>query len=324
MRPARRVLILALILALTLAPMHDVSGQVREETTLAMLDFDLSGVEGSSEESGALVAELVAIELSRASSLHVLERARLADLLREQSLELSGETDSRRALSSGRMLGARFLVSGRAFSWGGKVTITVNLVSTATGHVKSIVYEGEGDRSWSETAVALASRIQDALGIKTEFEPSTAASDTVSLPTGEHRGKRPRIRVLIKETLVGGCSRRLVAENQLSYRLLEREFEVFTAGSDGSTRASRLEDVDVFISGEVKVVPGLRTGDLISATAELRLEIQSAHTDGKVQTVEARSRALGVSVESAARGALRRVADEAMTKVLPGLVESAR
>ena len=113
----------------------------------------------------------------------------------------------------------------------------------------------------------------------------------------------------------------MVAENQLSYRRLEREFEVFTATSDGSTRASHLKDVDVFISGEVRVVPGLRTGDLITASAELRLEIQSANTDGKVQTVEAWSRALGVSVESAARSALRRVADEAMTKVLPYLVE---
>ncbi len=113
----------------------------------------------------------------------------------------------------------------------------------------------------------------------------------------------------------------MVAEDQLSYRLIEREFEVFTATSDGSTRASHLKDVDVFISGEVKVVPGLRTGDLISATAELRLEIHSAHTRGKVQTVEVRSRAPGVSVESAARSALRRVADEAMTRVLPGLAE---
>ena len=322
MRPARRVLIL--ILALTLATIHDLASQVREATTLAMLDFDLSGVEGFSKEAGALVAELVAIELSRASFLEVVERARLADLLRERSLELSGKTDSRRALSSGRMLGARFLVSGRAFSWDGKaVTFTINLVSTDTGLVKAIVYEGEAGQSWSKTAAALASRIQDALVTRRILAPSTASSGSVSLP-GEHRGKRPRIRILIKETLAGERSRRSVAENQLSYRLLERGFEVFTAIGDGSTRASNLKDVDTFISGEARAVPGLRTGDLVSARAELRLEVHSAPRRGKVQTVEVRSRALGVSVDSAARSALRRVADEALSFVLPGLLEPVR
>ena len=97
-----------------------------------------------------------------------------------------------------------------------------------------------------------------------------------------------------------------------------------SASRCGSTRASNLKDVDVFISGEARAVPGLRTGDLISARAELRLEVHSAPARGKVQTVEVRSRALGVFVDSAARSALRRVADEAVKVVLPGLLEPVR
>ena len=83
-----------------------------------------------------------------------------------------------------------------------------------------------------------------------------------------------------------------------------------------------LDNVDVVIFGHASTTPGFRTGDLITAKAQLTLQLYNLHTNKRIQTLEVTSKDLDTSVESAARSALRRVAQDSLESLLPPLLEA--
>ena len=123
-------------------------------------------------------------------------------------------------------------------------------------------------------------------------------------------------------------------EDQLNYLLLRRNFQVFSPADSPAFGPSdpaeaiapprSLKDVDVMIIGEARAAPGLRTGDLISARAYLKLKVYDVRSRKELQSLELESAALDVSLERAARSALRRVADDSFESVVAYLLDAVR
>ncbi len=335
------------VLALVIVTAQFASGQTRgqenmatKRVAVAILGIDMSGVGLLPEETGVLLSELVAIELARADSVDVLERQRVDDLLEESALRLSGQTGDGHGRELVRMLGARFLVRGMAFAYKDKLTISVNLTETETGFVQGVIYEGSIEERISEVASSLGEQILNALAIEmmtdhpVKSPPSTTQPDSrITLDVDGHC--RVRVQLVVTETFLKKPSERFLVQNQLGLLLLERGFEVVspTDRSVGwSTIAAEfseevlsgrlrdhLKDIDMVILGQASAVPSLRTGDLISARAQLDLRLYSVRTGKRVQTLQINATALGTSVELATGEALRRAAGNSLEVILPFL-----
>ncbi|MFH2051434.1 MAG: tetratricopeptide repeat protein [bacterium] len=80
--------------------------------TIAVVDFDASGLPPDLAPLGRGLVEFTSLDLAKVRALTVVERARLATLLAELELSREGLTDPGSRLRVGRLLGARNLVTG--------------------------------------------------------------------------------------------------------------------------------------------------------------------------------------------------------------------
>jgi len=334
-----------LILAMCITAAQPVSGQTRGQektsaTTVVVLDFELGDIDSLPEESGVLLAELLAIELARSDLLSVLERQHFQDLLAQDALRLTGQAGDRRLAASAQRPSAQYLIGGKAFSLGNKRVVSVSLTDTQTGFAQALVYECSTHQTIIQIAQDLGSQIRHALLTRTPATPSGPPPSSVSPPgpasalNTQHRLQLPRVSVVIKETLLGTPSQPSIAQAQLNTLLLERHFRVRlpdpsiktwlekTNGFPETSPVHLPENIDAIILGHATTQPGLRTENLASAKAHLELRIYQLRKKKTPQTLTVDAKALDGSVESAARQALRRAASRAVETALKPLLEA--
>lgn len=100
--------------------------------TIAILDFEAVGCPA---ELARGAAELLRASLSEHEELALVERARLAEVMSEQALALSGVVDADTAVEVGGLLGADYLLVGGVTLLGGRYTIAARFVDAASGEV---------------------------------------------------------------------------------------------------------------------------------------------------------------------------------------------
>lgn len=79
--------------------------------------------------------QLMLTELSMNSSLRLVDRAHLEQIMDEQDLNVSGRVDANTAARLGRLVGARYMVMGSFTDLWGEMTLTANIVDTETGEI---------------------------------------------------------------------------------------------------------------------------------------------------------------------------------------------
>lgn len=103
--------------------------------TLAILLFDYSGKDASLEPLREGLAQMLIADAASAPGLHVVERARLKEVLEEQKLGASGKVDPSSAARVGKLLGARWLVLGSYFDLAGQLRVDARVVEVETGKI---------------------------------------------------------------------------------------------------------------------------------------------------------------------------------------------
>lgn len=138
-RPLPRVAITLVLLLILLLPAAFLPGQ---ERTLGVLYFEAAGSSaaarpdaGERELLSLALTEMMISDLSRLSALRLVERRSLDEVLKEQSLSLSGLVDEESALQVGRLLQARYLLAGRLLFSGSLVTLSGRITDTETGEI---------------------------------------------------------------------------------------------------------------------------------------------------------------------------------------------
>ena len=81
------------------------------------------------------LADMVVSDLSGVDGLTVVERSRLEDVLGEQKLQRTGHFDPATAVKVGKLLGARYAVTGSISAVAPKIRIDVRLIEVQTGKV---------------------------------------------------------------------------------------------------------------------------------------------------------------------------------------------
>jgi len=106
---------------------------------IAVLPFDNAGSYGQDKENfDALqrgIAGMLISELSANPAARVVERGRIQQILDEQRLADSGRVDARTAARIGKLVGARYVVTGSFIDFYGDFRLDIRLVNVETSEI---------------------------------------------------------------------------------------------------------------------------------------------------------------------------------------------
>ncbi len=101
-------------------------------TTIAISDFAVESANPSYKYIGKGIAELISFELSKSKAITVISREKRAEMMKEVEFAmLTGEQQ----IEMGKMLAAKYIVSGKIIDMAEAVIITVSIIDVQTGKV---------------------------------------------------------------------------------------------------------------------------------------------------------------------------------------------
>ncbi len=107
---------------------------------IAVLDYDVSSVtSGADRETyeglGRGLAAMTLTELTANPGVRVVERTQLQQILQEQNLGHEGRMDDATMSRIGKLIGARYMVTGTLINIGGNLRIDTRVFNSETGEV---------------------------------------------------------------------------------------------------------------------------------------------------------------------------------------------
>jgi class 3 adenylate cyclase/tetratricopeptide (TPR) repeat protein len=139
-------------------------GWTSSPLTLWVMDFETQGFPLREGEERLLVSGIVDQVIGK-SRVHVVERGILDKLLGELKLGTSDLSERSTALNVGRILAARFIVSGHVVYAGPLTRVSVRLIETETGQITATVNESFGSAvPASEVAGRLGEKLLEKIG----------------------------------------------------------------------------------------------------------------------------------------------------------------
>jgi curli biogenesis system outer membrane secretion channel CsgG len=106
---------------------------------VGVLPFDNGGSYGAdAEDYEALevgVQQMLITEFTQNAGLRVVDRSRLKELMAEQDLGASGRVDAETAARLGRLVGARYMITGGFMDNHGNMRLDIRVVNTETSEI---------------------------------------------------------------------------------------------------------------------------------------------------------------------------------------------
>jgi curli biogenesis system outer membrane secretion channel CsgG len=106
---------------------------------VGVLPFDNGGSYGAdAEDYEALsvgVQQMLMTEFTQNAGLRVVERSRIKQLIEEQDLGASGRVDAQTAARLGKLVGARYMISGSFMDNHGNMRLDIRVVNTETSEI---------------------------------------------------------------------------------------------------------------------------------------------------------------------------------------------
>lgn len=106
---------------------------------IAVLDFDIGATIGQDpDDYQALrrgLASMTLNELTSNTGVRVVERAQLQQVLQEQNLGREGRIEAGTASNIGRLIGARYMVTGTLYDVRGSMRVDARIINTETGEI---------------------------------------------------------------------------------------------------------------------------------------------------------------------------------------------
>ena len=131
------------ILLLSVAPVAFGQSPVKEKSRVAVLDLELIG---STKEEGAAVVDQLRNEFVNFGTFTVLSRDQIEKLLGEQAFQSGGFTDQSEAVRVGKLLNAKFILTGRLTKLSGAYQLNVQLIEVLTAEIirsEAVLHRGD-------------------------------------------------------------------------------------------------------------------------------------------------------------------------------------
>ncbi|MCH7991144.1 MAG: hypothetical protein IIC35_01835 [Gemmatimonadetes bacterium] len=156
------------------------SAQARDVPTVAVMDFTsfMMGNAGAAVNLGKAVAAMLVTEFSNREGMHVIERAQLNQLLREQDLNLSGRIEEADAIEVGKMLGVQYVLHGQVTSIVDNLRMDIRAVDVETSEIVAVLKKSDKTSELFAVVIALA----DEFGRKLNLTPPSARAHVEPTP----------------------------------------------------------------------------------------------------------------------------------------------
>jgi hypothetical protein len=313
------------------------AAEKRPEGPLTVAVFDFEAGDKAVTGLGAKIGDLMTVFLSANENLRLVERSKVADILKEMELGASGVVAPEQATRIGGLLGAQVLITGRAFVINEKLYVTARAIGVETSRVNAQLATGKLDQDLDaivgELATKVAAWLKDNPG-QMVAAIATPADQVAALKKALGKQELPTVAVAVFETHVGQVTIDPAAETELTYLMRKVGIPVLTGKSPHISDWAKeyLKDIktdlpdeakkaDVLIVGEGFSEFAGRNGNLISVKA--RVELKAVHP--KTGNVLAISRTTATQVDLAeqiaGKAALQKAASQGAVEILPQVVE---
>jgi TolB-like protein len=289
---------------------------------IAVLDFEASSP--SNPEMGKQIAELLSASLSGFGDFTIVDRTWLTRTLQEQEMSLTGMVSTEQAVKVGKLVGAKILVTGKAFPMGQQMFVTARLIGTETSLMKGVLVKAPLNGDMSDLVGLLSEKVAQQL---MEAGPQlVAAREAASDPLPGLRKRladraKPTVAVLITERHIAQHPERRIdpaVQTQVKHLLVECGFQVIDVPTEALESAGHIQDirdpaawakllpgVKVLVLGEAFSEYATRIGNLISCTARTEIKVIRLK-DGQTLLVDrCTHRAVDLAENTAAKNALQ-------------------
>jgi TolB-like protein len=149
-----------------LFPLPSVGQEQDDRPGVAVWVFDNGGSYGrDAEDFEALrvgLQQMLLTELAQSSSLRIVERRQLRDLMSEQDLGTTDRVDAGTAARVGHLVGARYMVLGGFTDWFGDMRLDARIVDVETSEILEGVRVRDDRQNMYDMVVDLAVKVIDA------------------------------------------------------------------------------------------------------------------------------------------------------------------
>jgi hypothetical protein len=307
--------------------------QEEQELTAAVLGFATS--KNLPADLGENLSMLLTAYLSMETNVPLVEREELKKAMGEVGLGLSGMASANEAAEVGKLVGAKALITGRAFSLNKQdVTIAVKVFGAETGRVFARVVKVADVEDVDSAAMELATTVGAVLE-ENEKSFLTPRDDEVArverIKTALKEVKKPKVTVFIREEHRDSKIADPAAESELNYYLGESGFKLTdkdvaqrkswaqyckTSSLTGELPEGLTGKTDVVVVGEAISELGVRRGDLISCKARVEMRAVDSQTGEILATARATEAGVDVAESAAAKKAVQNAAVSVLEKFI--------
>jgi TolB-like protein len=137
------------------------STHAAEKMRIAVTDMDAFGVEPSLANS---VSDILRTELFRTGSFEVMERSRMAKIMDEQTLQMSGAINDAQVVAIGKLLAVEMMTIGSINRLGNDLVINIRMVDVTEARVKAAeTVTAHGEVQLAQATKLLASKMAQAI-----------------------------------------------------------------------------------------------------------------------------------------------------------------
>jgi len=307
--------------------------------TVAILDF--SANTPGAPELGSQIGEALTAVLSGEPGFTLLDRTALARTLQEHELNLSGVVETSQAIKIGKIIGARILVTGKAFPMGKQTFITAKIIGTETSLVEALLVKNGESKDIGDTVMELGAKLADRLresGPKLVAQDEAGADPLIAIKKKLKGRSLPRVAVIVSEN--HHAEHRLqwvidpAVETEIKLVLRECGVEVQDVAQNDLADWAKamdhnnvnawprgLQNVDWVIAGEAFSEFAARIGNLVSCSARAEANVISRN-DGKIIAADRETcRAVDLSENIAGKKALQKAGRLLAVRVLQHIAE---
>jgi hypothetical protein len=306
---------------------------------IAVLDFEANSP--GNPEMGKQIAELLSASLSGFGDFTTVDRTNLTRSLQEQEMSLTGMVSTEQAVMVGKLVGAKILVTGKAFPMGQQMFVTARLIGTETSLMKGVLVKAPLNGDMSDLVGLLSEKVAQQLmeaGPQLVAAPEAASDLLPGLRKRLADRAKPTVAVLITERHIAQHPERRIdpaVQTQVKHLLLECGFEVIdvptealeSAGlvqdiRDPAAWAKLLPDVKVLILGEGFSEYATRIGNLISCAARSEIKVIRLKDGQTLFDDRCTRRAVDLAENIAAKNALQSTGQVLGEKILDYFAKS--
>ncbi|MGD0770272.1 MAG: CsgG/HfaB family protein [Tepidisphaeraceae bacterium] len=276
--------------------------------TVAILDFETDTP--GAPDLGGEISETLSATLSGEPGFTLVDRASITKVLSEHSMNLSGLMNPDDAIKIGKLVGAKILVTGKAFALDKEIFITAKLIGAETSLVQGVLVRGDKDADLAPLVLSLSDKV--AAKLRETGPQLVAAEDAVNdpLPALKDRLsklKLPKVTVQVSERHVAAVLAARIdpaVDTELEQMLTQCGFTVI----DGDEIQQAEAGVTVIIGGEAFSEYAARIGNLVSCVGRLEIKVTDRKTGEALFSDRQTARAVDLAENTAGKTALQKAA----------------